>query len=522
MLRVGVMRMHRRRGGFGGGPERQRRLVSAPGPRRIRSRVGQPAFSGCEAGRVAGRRCFPVFVYVMTIERELPPGDAGLQQSRSDFRLRSVAVAAFAPATLFGLAEGAMLPAIAPSAFDRGATAAIVALIGALLGIGSIVTNIPAGILATRVGERKAMLIAATVTILGLSLCILDLGRGTGSLMVYGMGVLLIGAASSVYGLARQSYLTEMVPVQMRARALSTLGGTMRIGIFLGPFLGAGATALWGLSGPYCIGIAAILAAGAVVYGMPDLELSEEHRVAAAQVTTAGVLKRHWPMFLTLGTGVMLLSAIRQARQVIIPLWAHHLGLLPATSSLIYGMAGAIDALTFYPAGKVMDIHGRRWVAVPCAMVLGGAFVLMPLTHTMLTLTLIAMLMGFGNGIGSGIVMTLGADTSPAIGRLTFLGIWREVSDVGTSVGPVVLSAITALAGLAMGIVTSGGLGFAAAVALWVWIPRYGVAGGAAHDPAVNRSRNVTVRWSRRAPPSAASSSEPHSPANASGCPRQR
>jgi MFS family permease len=424
-------------------------------------------------------------MYVMSTDREQRLGEGGVTQPQSDFRLRSVAVAAFAPATLFGLAEGAMLPVIAPSAFDRGASVSIVALIGALLGIGSIVTNIPAGILATRVGERRAMLVAAAVTILGLSLCILDLGRGTGSLIFYGAGVLLIGGASSVYGLARQSYLTEMVPVAMRARALSTLGGTMRIGVFLGPFLGAGATLLWGLSGAYCIGIAAIIAAGVIVYGMPDLELSEEHRVAGAQVRTVGVLKRYWPMFLTLGTGVMLLSAIRQARQVAIPLWAHHLGLSPATSSLIYGVAGAIDALTFYPAGKVMDTRGRRWVAVPCVLVLGASFVLMALTHEILTLTLVAMLMGFGNGIGSGIVMTLGADTSPAIGRLTFLGIWREVSDVGTSVGPVVLSAITALAGLATGIVASGGVGFLAAVVLWVWIPRY----GAGREPAVNPSR---------------------------------
>ncbi|HET6866979.1 MAG TPA: MFS transporter [Solirubrobacteraceae bacterium] len=421
----------------------------------------------------------------MTTDREQVLGESDVEQPESDFRLRSVAIAAFAPATLFGLAEGAMLPAIAPSAFDRGATAAIVALIGALLGIGSIVTNIPAGILATRVGERNAMLVAAAVTILGLSLCMVDLGRGTGSLVAYGMGVLLIGAASAVYGLARQSYLTEMVPVAMRARALSTLGGTMRIGVFAGPFLGAGATLLWGLSGAYCIGIAAIIAAGGIVYRVPDLELSEEHRVAASQVRTVGVLKRHWLMFLTLGTGIMLLSAIRQARQIVIPLWAHHLGLSPATSSLIYGAAGAVDALTFYPAGKVMDTHGRRSVAVPCVIVLGGAFVLMPFTHDMLTLTLVAMLMGFGNGIGSGIVMTLGADTSPAIGRLTFLGIWREVSDVGTSIGPVVLAAITALAGLATGIVATGGVGFAAGLVLWVWIPRY----SAGREPAVNPSR---------------------------------
>jgi MFS family permease len=418
-----------------------------------------------------------------------------------DFRLRSVAIAAFAPAALFGLAEGALLPAIAPSAFDRGASPSIVALIGSLLGIGSIVTNIPSGILATRVGERKAMVIAAGVTIVGLGLCILQLGRGTDSLMVYGLGVLLIGAASSVYGLARQSYLTEMVPLRMRARALSTLGGTMRIGVFLGPFLGAGATALWGLSGPYCIGIAAIIAAGVIVHGVPDLTLSQEHRAAAAQVTTSSVIKHYWLMLLTLGTGIMLLSAIRQARQVVIPLWAHHLGLSPATSSLIYGVAGAVDAMTFYPAGRVMDVHGRRWVAVPCVAVIGISFVLMPLSDGALTLTLVAMLMGFGNGIGSGIVMTLGADTSPAIGRLTFLGIWREISDVGTSIGPVILSVITALAGLAAGIAASGGIGFAAAIALWIWIPRYAMTGRAAGDQTVSSSQNVTVAPPRRAPP---------------------
>ena len=155
----------------------------------------------------------------------------------------------------------------------------------------------------------------------------------------------------------------------------------------------------------------------------------------------------------------MLLSAIRQARQVVIPLWAHHLELSPATSSLIYGVAGAIDAVTFHPAGEVMDVHGRRSVAVPCVIVIGVSFVLVPLARGALTLTLVAMLMGFGNGIGSGIVMTLGADTSPAIGRLTFLGIWREVADVGTSVGPLMLSALTALTSLATGIAASGGVG---------------------------------------------------------------
>jgi MFS family permease len=388
-----------------------------------------------------------------------------------EFHLRSIAVAAYGPATLFGLAQGSMLPVIALSAIDRGASPSIAALIGALLGIGSIVTNIPSGILATRIGERKSMLVAAIATAAGLAVCLVDPGRGAGALLVYGAGILLIGAASSVYSLARQSYLTEMVPEHMRARALSTLGGTMRLGIFLGPFAGAGAMELWGLPGAYYVSLAATAGAGVIVYRVPDLEVSDQRKAAAAQVTTRSVLQRYWRTFVTLGAGVLLLSAIRQTRQVVIPLWATHIGLSPTASSIIYGVAGAVDVLTFYPAGKVMDVYGRRWVAVPSAIIMGISFLFMPAAHDAVTLAFIAMIMGFGNGIGSGIVMTLAADISPEAGRPTFLGIWRELADAGSGVGPVVLAAVTAVAGLAAGIVVSGSVGFAAAAALWTWAP---------------------------------------------------
>jgi MFS family permease len=205
---------------------------------------------------------------------------------------------------------------------------------------------------------------------------------------------------------------------------------------------------------------------------VPDLEKSDQVKAAAAQVTTSSILKSYWRTFLTLGIGVVLLQAIRQTRQVVIPLWAAHLGLSPTASSVIYGIAGLIDVMTFYPAGKVMDLYGRRWVAVPCTVILGISFVLLPLTHAAVTLTLTAMLMGFGNGIGSGIVMTLAADTSPEIGRPTFLGLWREFSDAGQGIGPLILSGVTAVAGLATGVVAVGCLGFAAAAAMGAFIPR--------------------------------------------------
>lgn len=385
----------------------------------------------------------------------------------ADFTLRSIAVSAFGPSLLFGVAEGAVLPVIVLSAMARGGDAATASLIAAMLGIGSILSNIPAGVLATRYGERRALMLAAGISILGLALCILPLG-----LLTLALGVLLLGVASSVYSLARQSYLTEAVPVHMRARALSTLGGSIRIGVFVGPFISAGAMRLWGISAAYVVAIVAVAVAGAIAYRLPDLDLEHLRGGSVPKATTLGLLKSHRHLFITLGASILLLSAIRQTRQVVVPLWATHIGLTPTQSSIIYGIAGAIDAAMFYPAGKAMDQYGRRWVAVCSTALMGVSFVLMPLSHGFVTLMLVSLVMGLGNGVGSGIVMTLGADTSPAIGRPTFLGIWRELADTGTGIGPIILSAVTAVSELALGIVVSGFVGFAAAAALWAWIPR--------------------------------------------------
>lgn len=392
----------------------------------------------------------------------------------TEFQLRSIAVSAFGPSLLFGLAEGSMMPVIALSAIDRGSSVAIASLVAGLLGIGSIVTNIPSGILATRIGERWSMVIAAGLSVIGTGLCLLPATPRTPviGLLLYSLGVFLIGSASSVFSLARQSYLTEMVPAHMRARALSTLGGSMRIGVFAGPFIGAGAMIWFGLDGAYLVSLLAVIGAGVIAYRVPELDVAGLRPTGAARVTTGGMLRNYWRVFVTLGTGILLLSAIRQTRQVVIPLWAEHLHLDPTAASVIYGIAGAIDALTFYPAGKVMDHYGRKAVAVPCMLIMGVAFVLLPLTHGAVMLALVSMVIGFGNGIGSGIVMTLGADISPSVGRPTFLGLWREIADAGSGLGPVLLSVVTAIAGLGAGIVVSGFVGFGAAWALWKWIPR--------------------------------------------------
>ncbi|MBU2285984.1 MAG: MFS transporter, partial [Gammaproteobacteria bacterium] len=164
----------------------------------------------------------------------------------TEFSLRRIALPVFGPSLLFGLGEGAILPIVPLLARDLGATVSTAALMVALISIGSLLNNIPASLITMRWGERWAIVAAGIWSAFGMALCI-----STSHLVLFGTGCLMVGMSQAVYNLARQSYLTEAVPVSYRARALSTLGGVMRIGMFVGPFMAAAAVHFFGLSAAF-------------------------------------------------------------------------------------------------------------------------------------------------------------------------------------------------------------------------------------------------------------------------------
>ncbi|WP_457963299.1 MFS transporter [Arthrobacter sp. D1-29] len=389
------------------------------------------------------------------------------------FNFRSIAIPAFGPALLFCIGEGAVLPVVVLSARDLGASVAVSALIVTLIGLGSWFFNLPASLITLKFGERWSIVGAAAVGAIALA------AAAVSSLIPNGLWLLagamaVVGMTASVFNLARQKYLTEAVPLEFRARALSTLGGVTRIGIFIGPFVGAAVMQFEGISGAYWVGVAGMAAAAVLAVTIPDLVVppAPDGGHKGPEPTLRNVAVSHSGVFLTLGLGILLLSALRASRQVVIPLWADHLGMDATQASLIYGLSGAIDMLVFYPAGKLMDRRGRQFVAIPSTVIMGIAMLLIPLTASFAGLLLAALLIGFGNGISSGLIMTLGADFSPDRGRGQFLGLWRFIADAGSTGGPVLLSVVTALASLGAGVSATGILGFAAAAVFAVVLPR--------------------------------------------------
>jgi len=290
----------------------------------------------------------------------------------------------------------------------------------------------------------------------------------------------VLGACNATFYLARHSYLTEVVPVLLRGRAMSVLGGVHRVGLFIGPFAGAAAIGLTSLRAAYVVAIVMAVATVVLLLVVPDIEAPARRRSPSPESTPQShgdglltTVRTHRAVLRTLGVAVLAVGAIRAARQVVLPLWAVHLGLGAGETSLVFGIAGAVDMALFYPSGKVMDRHGRLAVAVPSMLILGGSMAALPLTGGIAGLTAVAMVMSLGNGIGSGIIMTLGADTAPPDNRLRFLSVWRLMSDAGVALGPVVVSVVAGAVSLAAGIVAAGGVGLLAAGGLAVWAPRH-------------------------------------------------
>lgn len=388
---------------------------------------------------------------------------AGMTPADVNLRSARFLVVVYGPTLLFAVGQGAVLPVIALSARDLGASVGVAGLVVALTGVGQILGDVPAGALAARLGERRAMIGSVFATAVALGGCLL-----APSVVVLGASILVTGLAGAVFNLARQTYLTETLPAHARGRGMSALGGAFRIGLAIGPFLGAWAVGPLGTDGAYLVHLVAAAATLALLWFLPELPDSGEPESGG---TVWGVFREHRRALATVGVAALLVGAARNARLTVIPLWCEYAGLDVAQTSLVAGVAGIIEIILFYPAGALLDRLGRAGVGLVAMLVVAAGLAVLPLTHSAMTITLAASVVGLGNGLSSGLVLTLGADVAPPRGRSLFFGGWRLITDLGVAAGPLAVGAVATVASLAAACGASAVLGLAAAASVWHWAP---------------------------------------------------
>ena len=361
-------------------------------------------------------------------------------------------VPVYLPAVLLGVSSQAILILLPLYVIDVGGSLAAASAAVGFRGLGMMAFDIPAGVLAARVGDKRVMLLA--IVLLGAA----QIGYTvTRDVYVIWLFAFINGAGASSFLLGRMSYITATCPPAIRGRVIAMLAGSMRVAALVGPLAGALIVEIAGYAAAFYTAAATSVVAFTIiaVFAKHERPLIRELKIR----TVIDLCLEYQSVFSTAGVAAITFMLMRSARTVLIPLIGTAVGLDIGAIGLIVSVSATVDIALFYPAGLIMDRYGRRATAVPSSALLALALATMALASGFYSLLAVAVLAGIANGLSTGIVMTLGTDLAPAERRSEFLGLWRLLTDLGSAAGPLAIGMVVAIAPLGIASLTVAGLG---------------------------------------------------------------
>lgn len=374
--------------------------------------------------------------------------------------LSKLLLSVYLPTLILSFCNGLLLPVLPLYAGIFTSAYSLIGLVLAGEAIGTLLADLPAGVLMRRLDRKWVMIVG--VTLVGASVLALVWAHTLFEVLGYR---LLAGVGGALWNLSRHAYLAEATSSAQRGRTIALFGGTNRLGSFAGPAVGGLLAAAFGFQATFVL--FAGLAGVTVVLAFLFIEKAESAGSPTLQSHTHDlwtVLKAQRNVLVSAGTAQLLAQMVRASRRILIPLYAaDNLGLGVEAVGLILSVSSFVDMAMFYPAGVIMDRWGRKFAIVPCFALQALGILLIPLTPGFITLLLAASLIGFGNGLGSGTMMTLGADLAPRNALGEFLGVWRLIGDGGATGAPLIVGAVADVLNLSLAAVVMAGVGFAAA-----------------------------------------------------------
>lgn len=386
-----------------------------------------------------------------------------MSDSRSDSPINlPLLLSLYLPSLLLSVCNGLLLPTLPVFASGLEVSYSIVGLILAGESLGMLFADVPAGLLISRFGRKRSMIIGLAIA----ALSVFALAFTTSAVQVIALR-LLGGAGAALFNISRHVYMASELSEQSRGRVTALFGGTNRLGFLVGPIIGGFIAGHFGLGSTFITyaalaGITLLLCVIFVERGRGGGEESVRHAAPAhgSREMFAETLRAGGKVLIPAGLGQLCTQAIRMGRQVLIPLYAADVLNLPVESvGLVVSLAAIADFALFYVAGIIMDRYGRKWATVPSLIVQALSLLALPFAGGFSSLLLVGLIGGLGNGIGSGTMMTIGLDLAPRNRQSEFLGMWRFIGDVGSTAGPLVIGGLAEALGLSASSVVLAAVG---------------------------------------------------------------
>ncbi len=369
----------------------------------------------------------------------------------------------FCPSIVIAVIQQGLLVLLPLYILHLGGTMTEAAAVIALRGLGMMIADIPAGLLIEKVGDKRMMLFAAGLFFIAMSMMALFPDP-----VVLMLSAALLGFAHGCWLVGRISYVGLATEPHERGRVMALSAGIIRFGSVVGPLLAGGLIAWQGYSVTLTLFalstvLLVIFVVGWVKNHIPLHKNSDSHRIGKIKE----VLVEHRSIFATAGLGAVALMLVRSSRSLLLPLAGASLALDEPSIGLVISCGAIVDTLLFYPAGSLMDRIGRKPILVMSLAALGMGLMLLPMADSFYTLMCVAVILGLGNGFSAGVIMTIGADLAPDYNRGGFIGVWRLMTDMGTTAGPFVIGATVKIMSLAASAQFAGVIGIASAAYLF-------------------------------------------------------
>jgi len=339
---------------------------------------------------------------------------------------------------VFAIMMGMSLPSsfLPIMARDLDPSGVLVGLVVSAWFLSRIFLNLPAGILSDRLGRGRLLIFGIGLSSFGPVLCAFAT-----NIYVLMLGRAIWGAGTAFYFMNNYALLMDILPANVRGRALGLFQGLEFVGSFIGAPAGAYLATYMSLGQVFYFSLALALVSLIVAWRSSTIREPQVKRKVRSELSlreTLGGL-RSWSII-----AVCLCSFLRYfinlgVFQTIFQLYLRD-GLLYSIEAIGVVLSARIagQVISIVAAGILSDRLGRKPVLIAGYVISASAFLAFTLIGDFGAMLLIALLQGVGEGFGFTTLIALLTDLAPPGIRGGVVGFYRTFNDVGGFVGPIV------------------------------------------------------------------------------------
>jgi len=325
---------------------------------------------------------------------------------------------------------------------------AVASLAITIYAFGRLAADIPVGIVADRVG-RRPMMLGGCIVITLMALANAN-APNFASFLVFRF---LQGVGSSMWMTSRTTLLADILRPEERGRIMGYFQAFMLIGQSAGPSFGGWIATYYGLTAPFyfyaATGIITTLLTYFLIFepkGIIKVKGEGDHLFSFREVVRLMRNQTYAMACFAIFTVTFQRSGIRSN---MIPLYmVEEHGMDELAVGTIISYATLTNLIITVPMGYAIDLLGRKPVIIWNIVVMAAANLSFVYAKDYWGMTLAAVVLGLASAGAGQAPQSLAVDASPGERRGLAMGVYRLANDVGSMLGPVVLSGIADYAGL--------------------------------------------------------------------------